>query len=65
MPVIFNGWKMWITYAVINTLIAIFLTLATDYIFYKEDLYSFVTKIINIFIRRKKKTEEQNAQTES
>ena len=65
MPVIFNGWKMWISYAVINTLIAIFLTLATDYIFYKEDLYNFVTKIINIFIRRKKKAEEQNAQTES
>ena len=60
MPSSIDGWIAWLIYAVINTVIAIILTLATDYIFYKEDLYNFISKIIGIFIRRKN-TEKQNA----
>lgn len=53
MPVFFHGWSTWIVYAVINTLLAAALTLATDYLFYKEDFMNFFNKIIGIFMRKK------------
>lgn len=62
MPVFFHGWMQWVIYAVINTLLAIALTLGTDYLFYKEDLTNFIAKIFGIF-RRKKVSE--NAEAES
>ena len=59
MPVLFNGWKMWIFYAFITTILACVLTFATDLIFYREDMHNAVGKILNIFRNRRGK--EKNA----
>ncbi len=54
LPVQMEGWMVWITYAVITTVIAVILTLATDYVFYKEDLFNFIAKIKGILFRNRK-----------
>ena len=38
----------WIIYAVITTIIAILLTLITDYLFYKQDLFNLIIKMKNV-----------------
>ena len=59
MPVEFTGWSMWVLYAVINTLIASALTVGTDYLFYKEDLQNFISKILGMFKRKTKISNEE------
>lgn len=43
----------WVLYAVVTTLIAAALTLLTDYLFYKEDLFNFFAKIRRNFFKKK------------
>ena len=57
MPPLFDNWPMWIKYSIINTVLAVVLTMGTNYIFYKEDLFNFIAKIRNLFLRRKKAAE--------
>jgi hypothetical protein len=54
LPPAMTGWRIWIIYATITTLIASALTLATDYLFYKEDLMNFIRKILGMFMRKAK-----------
>ena len=58
MPVLFDGWKMWIIYAFITTILAIALTLITNMIFYREDMANTIQKILGIFRRRQKKEKD-------
>ncbi len=58
IPADFNGWFDWVLYASITTVIAIILTVATDYIFYKEDLSGFIDKIKRNFLQRFLKKKE-------
>lgn len=53
LPASIDTWINWVMYAAITTIIAGVLTLGTDYIFYKEDLINFISKIRGMFIRRK------------
>ena len=53
LPVSMDNWTSWIIYSVITTLIASVLTIVTDYLFYKEDLLNFISKIMGM-IRKKK-----------
>ena len=55
MPILFNGWKMWIMYAFITTILAIVLTLITNMVFYREDMANTVQKILGLFKRHQKK----------
>ena len=52
IPSSFDGWFDWVLYASITTAIALILTLATDYIFYKEDLFNFIDKLKRNFLSR-------------
>jgi O-antigen/teichoic acid export membrane protein len=54
MPETIDNWFTWVIYASITTIIAFLLTLDTDYIFYKEDLFNFINKLKGMFIRKKK-----------
>ena len=53
MPASMDGWMTWVIYAAITTLIAIALTLGTDYLFYKHDMVNLISKILR---NLKKKT---------
>lgn len=52
LPPAIENWLTWVIYSAVTTLLAGILTLATDYIFYKEDLFNFVNKILGIFRRK-------------
>jgi O-antigen/teichoic acid export membrane protein len=54
LPSSFDGWMDWIIYSAVTTAIAVALTLSTDYLFYKEDLFNFIGKLKNNFLRKKK-----------
>ncbi len=58
IPASFDGWFDWVLYASITTVIAIILTLASDYVFYKEDLFGFIDKIKRNFLPRFLKKKE-------
>ena len=58
LPASFDGWFDWVLYASITTVIAIILTVASDYIFYKEDLSGFIDKIKRNFLKRFLKKKE-------
>ncbi len=53
MPASMDGWMTWVIYATITTLIAIVLTLGTDYLFYKHDMINLFSKVLR---NLKKKT---------
>lgn len=53
MPASMDGWMTWVIYATITTLIAIVLTLGTDYLFYKHDMVNLFSKVLR---NLKKKT---------
>ena len=53
MPASMDGWMTWVIYATITTLIAIVLTLGTDYLFYKHDMVNLLSKVLR---NLKKKT---------
>ena len=40
-----NSWIKWIMYAIITTLVSIALTLITDLVFYRQDMYNFLRKL--------------------
>lgn len=48
-----DTWIKWILYAIITTLISIALTLITDLVFYKDDLYNFLRKLKGNLKRKK------------
>ena len=48
-----NSWIKWILYAIITTLISIALTLSTDLIFYKQDMFNFLRKLKGNLKRKK------------
>ena len=52
IPADFTSWFQWIIYAAITTVIAVILTLGTDFLFYKEDLFNFFDKIKRNFLHR-------------
>ena len=54
LPSSLDSWMDWIIYSVVTTAIAVALTLSTDYLFYKEDLFNFIGKLKNNFLRKKK-----------
>ena len=54
LPETMDNWTTWIIYATITTIIAVMLTLVTDYVFYKEDLFNFVSKIKGLLFRNRK-----------
>ena len=54
IPSLIAGWLHWVMYASLTTVIAILLTLGTDLLFYKEDLFNLLNKLKrNFFIRKK------------
>ena len=53
MPVVVANWFSWICYAVLTTIIAIILTIGTDYLFYKDDLMNLIGKLKRNFLKRK------------
>lgn len=54
MPATISSLTQWVIYAFITTVIAIILTVVTDYIFYREDLFNFIDKMKKNFFRKKK-----------
>lgn len=52
MPEKINSIFLWVVYASITTIIAGLLTLVTDYIFYREDLFRFIDKIKRNFFHK-------------
>ena len=53
MPLVIEGWFRWVVYAAITTIIAAVLTVGSDYLLYKEDLFNLIRKLKNNFIRKK------------
>ncbi|MDO4197495.1 MAG: polysaccharide biosynthesis C-terminal domain-containing protein [Erysipelotrichaceae bacterium] len=47
-----TNWMMWLVYAVIITLFAGVLTLVTDYVFYKDDLFRTIDKVKGLLIKK-------------
>ncbi|MBR4461152.1 MAG: polysaccharide biosynthesis C-terminal domain-containing protein [Erysipelotrichaceae bacterium] len=58
IPATMDSWLTWILYASVTTIIAMILTLVTDYIFYKEDLFNFINKLKRNFLSRFLKKKE-------
>lgn len=54
MPVVVANWFHWAIFATITTVIAIILTVATDYLLYKEDLFNLIDKLKKNFLKKKK-----------
>lgn len=48
-----DSWIKWILYAIITTLVSIALTLSTDLIFYKQDMFNFLRKLKGNLKRKK------------
>ena len=48
-----DSWIEWIFYAIITTLISIALTLITDLVFYRQDMYNFLRKLKGNLKRKK------------
>ena len=55
IPVVISGWFSWVFYAAVTTVIAIILTVGTDYLFYKEDLFNLIGKLKNNLLRKRAK----------
>lgn len=53
MPIMISGWLHWVIYASITTIIAIVLTVGTDYLLYKEDLFNLIEKLRRNFLKKK------------
>lgn len=53
LPSVMDNWMTWIIYATITTLIAIALTLGTDYVFYRHDMENLIGKLIRNFFKKK------------
>lgn len=49
-----DNWFMWVVYAAITTIIAVTITFATNYIFYKKYLIILITKVLGAFKKKKK-----------
>lgn len=55
VPATVDSYFVWVIYAVVVTLIAGLLTLGTDYIFYKQDLFNLIEKLKRNFLKKKTK----------
>ena len=53
MPATVSSWFYWVVYAAVTTIIAAALTLATDYLLYKEDLFNLINKLKRNFLKKK------------
>ncbi|MCR4633458.1 MAG: hypothetical protein K5648_04970 [Erysipelotrichaceae bacterium] len=53
LPLTMSGWLQWILYASLTTVIAVILTVGTDYLFYKEDLFNLFGKLKKNLLKRK------------
>ena len=53
MPVTVSSWFSWVVYAAVTTIIAAALTVATDYLLYKEDLFNLINKLKRNFLKKK------------
>ena len=52
LPETINSWLSWVSYAFITTVIAIILTVGTDLLLYREDLFNLINKLKRNFLRR-------------
>ena len=52
IPSSISSWLEWVSYATITTILALMLTLATDYLLYKNDLMNFIAKIKRNFLKK-------------
>ncbi len=53
MPIVVSGWFSWVVYAAVTTIIAAALTIGTDYLLYKEDLFNLIDKLKKNFLKKK------------
>lgn len=53
LPKDINTMLSWVSYAFITTIMAVFLTLTTDLLFYREDLLNLINKLKRNFIKKK------------
>ena len=53
LPASIGNWLQWVFYAGITTVIAVLLTVSTDYLFYKEDLMNLIFKLKRNFLKKK------------
>ena len=54
MPAVIDGWFYWALYAAITTIIAAVLTIGTDYLLYKDDLFNLIDKLKRNFLKKSK-----------
>ena len=52
MPESISGWYGWVLYAAITTVIAGILTVGSDYLLYKEDLFNLISKLKRNFLKK-------------
>lgn len=58
IPVVVSGWFSWAVYAAVTTIIAVILTVATDYLFYKDDLLNLINKLKRNFLKKRMHNEK-------
>jgi len=58
IPQQMTNWFIWVLYASITTVIAIVLTVGTDYLLYKDDMFRLIDKLKRNFLRKKNKNEK-------
>ena len=56
MPLVMDGWFVWVGYAIITGLITVAITLGIDYIFYKKDLQNLIRKLKSNFLKKRVKS---------
>lgn len=52
IPTVIASWLHWVIYAAITTIIAVALTLGSDYLLYKEDLFNLISKLKRNFLKK-------------
>ncbi len=53
IPSVISGWFHWIFYSAITTIIAIVLTVGTDFLFYREDLFNLINKLKKNLLKKR------------
>lgn len=55
LPSNINSWIAWVSYSFITTVIAIILTVGTDLLLYRDDLFNLIYKLKKNFIKKNEK----------
>lgn len=53
MPASIGSWLHWVLYSAITTVVAVILTVGTDLLLYRDDLFNLIRKLKNNFFRRR------------